>query len=211
MEQNKESEYNQGMKRITIALLLFSASLLFGAEMASWYIVTEPGYISDNGTEFSSASSEAATSSYPVGSVLELVSEESGRSTVVTVTDTLPELPEGRTIAVTEKAMNDLGLMDKGVGEVKERVLRLGKSTDNDGITGWYMYDLGLYTDSQKCYQDYKALENIGLKPAITTEGDAIHLYVEYVMAFARDNTEEAIRSLGLEISSMEVSPNPYS
>ena len=193
--------------------MLLSASLLFGAETASWYIATEPGYRTESDTLFSSSSSEAASSEYPIGSVLELASGKTGRSTVVTITDPLPELPEGRTLAVTEKAMTELGLMESGVGKVEERVLRLGRDDagQSDMPTGWYMYDLGLYTDSQKCYQDYKALENIGLKPAITAEGDAIHLYVEYVMAFARDNTEEAIRSLGLEISSMEVSPNPYS
>ena len=133
-EWNKEETLNiiRSMKRISIALMLLSTSLLFGAEMASWYIVTEPGYTTDNGTQFSSASSEAASSVYPAGSVLELVSEETGRSTVVTITDSLPELPEGRTLAVTEKAMKELGLMDKGVGKVTERVLRLGKQADDE-------------------------------------------------------------------------------
>ena len=213
-EWNKEGTLNiiRSMKRISIALMLLSTSLLFGAEMASWYIVTEPGYTTDNGTQFSSASSEAASSVYPAGSVLELVSEETGRSTVVTITDSLPELPEGRTLAVTEKAMKELGLMDKGVGKVTERVLRLGKQADDaDSATGWYMYDIGVYQDSQECYRAYKELQESGLKPAIVNEGNALHLYVEYVMAFARDNTEAAIRAIGLEPGEAKVAPNPYS
>lgn len=199
------------MKRIFIAFMLLSTSLLSGAEMASWYIVTEPGYTTDNGTEFSSASSEAASSRYPAGSVLELVSEDTGRSSVVTITDSLPELPEGRTLAVTEKAMEELGLMDSGTGMVEERVLRLGQDDDSKEIvTGWYKYDLGLYADTGECFRIYSLLRENGLKPSIQIDGDAIHLSVEYVMAFERENTEAIIRSLGLEPGEAMIAQNPY-
>ena len=198
------------MKRVLIASMLLSSSMLFGAETASWFIATEPGYMTESGTQFSSSSSEAASSSYPVGSVIELVSEETGRSTVVTITDPLPELPEGRTIAVTEKAMEDLGLMHTGVGEVEERALRLEPEPE-EIQTGWYMYDLGNYQDAEECYADYTLLRESGLRPFVDTEGDSIHLYVGYVMAFQGKETESLIRDLGLDPGEALISPNPYS
>ena len=214
-EWNKGLRLNiiKAMKRISLALMLLSASLLFGAETASWYIATEPGYRTGSDTLFSSSSSEAASSEYPIGSVLELTSEKTGRSTVVTITDPLPELPEGRTLAVTEKAMTELGLMESGVGKVEERVLRLGRDDAGQGDmpTGWYMYDLGIYYDSAECFEAYRLLQDNGLKPAAVIEDGALHLYVGYVMAFNRESTEETIRGLGLDPGEAIISPNPYS
>ena len=118
---------------------------------------------------------------------------------------------EGRTLAVTEKAMEELGLMDSGTGMVEERVLRLGQDDDSKEIvTGWYKYDLGLYADAGECFRIYSLLRENGLKPSIQIDGDAIHLSVEYVMAFERENTEAIIRSLGLEPGEAMIAQNPY-
>ena len=200
-----------GMKRILLAAALLSSSLLFGAEIASWHIVTEPGYMTRSGTFFSPSSLEAASSSYPMGSVLELVSTETGRSTVVTVTDTLPELPEGRTIAVTGRTLRELGLMDKGVGEVKERTLRVG-TIENESAeeTGWYMFELGAYADSRECNEAYRSLAENGLRPYIDNEDGLLYLSVRHVMAFELEDAAAAIRDAGITPGPAIMEPNPY-
>ena len=201
------------MKRILLAAALLSSSMLFGAETASWHIVTEPGYTTHSGTFFAQSSSEAASDSYPMGSVVELVSEETGRSTIVTVTDTLPELPEGRTLAVTERTLRELGLMDKGFGEVEERTLRRGTietTADASAETGWYMFDLGIYSDTKDCYDAYMALKANGLRPYVEAEEAGIHLSVRHVMAFQREETAALIREAGLTPGEAFNEPNPY-
>ena len=118
------------------------------AEMASWYTSTEPGYFTASGTLFTDSQRGAASNDLPMGTVVELSNPATGISAVTTIIDTLPELPEGRTLAVTEKAMEELGLMDSGTGMVEERVLRLGQDDGSKEIvTGWYKYDLGLYAE----------------------------------------------------------------
>ena len=199
------------MKRILLAVLLLTSSLLFGAEIASWHIVTEPGYTTKSGTFFSSSSLEAASSSYPMGSVLELVSDETGRSTVVTVTDTLPELPKGRTLAVTGRTLRELALMDKGVGSVEERTLRIGTiAEEQDEETGWYMFELGVYADSKECYEAYRSLENAGLRPYVDNEDGLLHLSVRHVMAFELESAETAIKQAGITPGPAVAEPNPY-
>ena len=203
----------QTMKRFILSVLsvIIFSNLIF-AETASWFTAMEPGYFTKSGTLFNDAQGGVASNSLPMGSVVELSNPATGRSAVTTVIDTLPELPEGRELAVTEATANLLGMLDTGLADLKMSVIREGtirkESVEN---TGWYFFDLGIYDDTNTVALIYSRLMENGLRPFIEIEDEGVHLYVRHVMAYQLSWAEERIALSGIEPVEPQSEPNPYS
>lgn len=200
------------MRKALLILLAAAAATGVAAEPASWYTATEPGYLTESGTMFDDSIKGAACDTLALGTVAELYNPATGRSTVLTVIDRLPELPEGRTIAVTEAAAEELGMLGTGLADVVVSVVREGsierKASTN---TGWYSFDLGLYTDMDDLMLRYGRLKENGLMPFISIEEGGVRLSVKHVMAYQLKNASDMIALAGIDPSEPEPEPNPYS
>ena len=195
---------------IAFAALLLVSSL--HAEMASWYTATEPGYFTESGTLFNDSQKGAASDTLAMGTVVELSNPATGVSTVTTIIDTLPELPKGRTLAITLAAADELSMLDTGIADLKVSVIREGTisrpASDN---TGWYMFDLGTYQDTDDAALKYTRLMENGLRPYIEVEDGSVHLYVRHVVAYRLDEAEDLIALSGIDPTEPIPEPNPYS
>ena len=204
----------QTMKRFILSVLsvIIFSNLLF-AETASWFTAMEPGYFTKSGTLFNDAQGGVASNSLPMGSVVELSNPATGRSAVTTVIDTLPELPEGRELAVTEATANLLGMLDTGLADLKVSLIREGTIKEKTDLknTGWYFFDLGLYTDTGTVSLLYSRLLDNDLRPYIEIEDGGVRLFVRHVMAYQLEWAENRIALSGIEAPEPQPEINPYS
>ena len=200
------------MRKVLTVITLLVISSALNAETASWYTAMEPGYFTASGTIFDDSKDGAASNDIPLGSVVELSNPATGLSIVTTVTDTLPELPEGRTVALTKAAAEKLGMMDTGLADIKVSVIREGTITrESGGNTGWYSFDLGIFPDASEAEKIYSRLLENGLRPYASAEENGIHLFVRHVMAFQVEDTYDRIALSGIEHAELLSEANPYS
>ncbi len=202
------------MKRILTLLIAASITITaLSAEMASWYTATEPGYFTASGTLFNDNQKGAASNTLPLGSVIELSNPETGVSTVTTVIDTLPELPETRTLAITMAAADELSMAETGIADVKVSVIREGTiGKESDSNTGWYYFDLGVFTNTQELAVKYSRLRENGLKPYIEVEDNGVHLYVRHVVQYQLREADDLIALSGIDFTGEPLpETNPYS
>lgn len=199
------------MRKMLLLIVASIAVLPLGATTASWFTAMEPGYFTESGTLFTDSQSGVGSNDLPMGTVIELSNPATGRSTVTTVIDTLPELPEGRDLAVTGATADLLGMLDTGLADLKISVIREGtirKSKPEN--TGWYFFDLGVYEDTDSLALFYGRLRDNGLRPYIEIEEDGVHLYVRHVMAYQLESADNRIALSGLEPPEPQSEPNPY-
>ena len=205
--------YNALMKR-PLSFILVSIFLLasLNAEMASWYTATVPGYFTESGTLFTDSQKGAASDTLPMGSVVELSNPATGISAVTTIIDRLPELPEDRTIAVTEATAKELGMLDTGLADINVSVIREGTiRRENNENTGWYSFDLGLFQDMKDLKLKYTRLLENGLHPYIEIENEGVKLIVRHVMTYQLKEAGDLIALSGIEAPEPISEPNPYS
>ena len=201
------------MKRLLSLLIIISFIMpSLSAEMASWYTSTEPGYFTASGTLFTDSQRGAASNDLPMGTVVELSNPATGISAVTTIIDTLPELPENRTIAVTEATAKELSMLDTGIADIKVSVIREGTiKREREENTGWYAFDLGVFTDTADLALKYGRLLENGLRPYIEVEDEGVRLSVRHVMTYQLQEAENMIALSGIEAPEPSPEPNPYS
>ena len=195
------------MRKFLAVAALFMAILPLNAEMAMWFAPSDPGFTTETGTFFSADAFEGLSDTIPLGSSVAL-STEYGEA-VVTITGKLPEIPPGRTLALTEAAISALGL-SSGIGEVSVSVLREGTIAKDESNTGWYTYSAGTYGNGQDAYEAYTSLIDNGLKPYAKTDRNTIDLSVKHIVAFRRAETEKLLAQSGIENAHAEMESNPY-
>ena len=84
---------------------------------ASWYGAFHQGKRSSDGSIFDPNAMTAAHTSLPLGTVVRVISETTGQSVVVTITDRLPP-KRTRVIDLSRGAASRIGLVQMGVGPV---------------------------------------------------------------------------------------------
>ena len=213
MDARRVEFYNAAMMKSFLLLLsVLAISAPLSAQTASWFTSMEPEYFTESGTLFNDSQRGVASNTLPMGSVVELSNPVTGRSTITTVIDTLPELPEGREAAVTTATADLLGMLDTGLADLKMSVIREGtirkESVEN---TGWYFFDFGIYDNTNTVALIYSRLMENGLRPFIEIEDEGVHLYVRHVMAYQLSWAEERIALSGIEPVEPQSEPNPYS
>ncbi|WP_413577566.1 septal ring lytic transglycosylase RlpA family protein [Bdellovibrio sp. HCB290] len=91
---------------------------------ASWYGESHHGNRTASGEKFDMTEMTAAHRSLPMGSKVKVTSLSSGRSVTVRINDRGP-FSKGRIIDVSEAAAKELGMIQKGVDQVKIEVLSI--------------------------------------------------------------------------------------
>ena len=196
------------MRRLTIliATAMFIAPL--PAEIAQLYTPMVPGFTTQAGTFFSPDALEGLSDEIPMGSSVTVTDRATGRTTTVTITGRLPELPEGRTLALTRRAFEDLGDSD-GVASVDTEIVKEGTIRESDGQTGWYSFDLGLYSP-EDAYALYNTLSANGLRPYAEIENEDVRITVRHVLAFRLEDAISRLRASGIADAKPEMEANPY-
>jgi hypothetical protein len=157
--------------------------------------------MTESGAIYSDVAYSAASNDYKLNSVVELTDTKTERSVVVMITDTLPKTVEGRTIAITPIAAEELGILKKGLTDVSIKLIKgemILDEADADLESGWYKYDLGLFDSSKEVQKIYARLLRNKLKPEISIEDDKIRIIIPFVREFERDDAEIAIALSGV-------------
>ena len=113
----------------TLLCFLLLAGCACGAEAgesgtASWYGGVHVGRKTASGEIFTGRERTAAHRTLPLGAVVRVMDSRSGKSVVVRINDRGP-YAKGRIIDLSERAARDLGLRERGVGEVTVEILAL--------------------------------------------------------------------------------------
>lgn len=93
--------------------------------VASWYGQEYAGRTTANGEIFDPAQLTAAHRTLPFGTVVEVRNLANGQTVTVRINDRGPFI-SGRIIDLSFAAAREIGLVEKGVGEVELRILRVG-------------------------------------------------------------------------------------
>ena len=188
-------------KRIIIVLALILASASIYADKAYWYTNTIYGERTDSGALFNDDEYSAASDSFKLNSVVEITNLETDDSVVVIINDTLPKTAEGRTIAVTRKAAEELGILQAGIADVDIRLIRGEMLLDEEKAeedSGWYSYDLGLFETDKDAYKVYTRLLRNNQKPKVRIEDGKIRIILPFIREFDREDAEIAIALSGV-------------
>lgn len=188
-------------KVIALIALLIAASMLY-ADKAYLYTNTEINSRTASGALYKDDAYNAASNDFKLNSVVEITDIETDKTVVVMINDTLPKTVEGRTIAVTPIAAEELGILDKGLAEVSIRLIR-GEVLEADAASvdvesGWYRYDLGLFESDKEAYKVYSRLIRNEMKPEISIEEGKIRIAIPFVREFEREEAEIAIALSGV-------------
>ena len=176
------------MRRLTILIATAMLIAPLPAEIAQLYTPMVPGFTTQAGTFFSPDALEGLSDEIPTGR--------------------LPELPEGRTLALTRRAFEDLGDSD-GVASVDTEIVKEGTIRESDGQTGWYSFDLGLYSP-EDAYALYNTLSANGLRPYAEIENEDVRITVRHVLAFRLEDAISRLRASGIADAKPEMEANPY-
>ena len=87
-------------------------------EVASWYGPGFEGHRTSNGEVFNSNELTAASTTLPLGSHARVTNPDTGRSVIVRINDRGPFV-HGRSIDLSHRAAQQIGLTGKGVGRVE--------------------------------------------------------------------------------------------
>jgi rare lipoprotein A len=90
------------------------------AELASWYGEWHHGLPTASGELYDMAALTAAHPSLPLGSCVEVLNLRNGRRVLVRVNDRGPYVP-GRSIDLSYRAAEELGMVDEGLARVRIR------------------------------------------------------------------------------------------
>lgn len=196
------------MKRLLPLIVAIALLQPVAAETAQLYTPMEPGFTTQAGTFFSPEALEGLSDEFPIGSVITVSDEATDLSVSVTITGPLPELPGNRNLALTRRAFSELGDAD-GVADVTITVMREGTSRETNEQTGWYSFDLGLYSP-ESAYTLYEKLEENNLRPYAYKENEGVRIKVRHVLAFRLDQAISTLQALGIKDIQAEMEPNPY-
>lgn len=199
------------MKRF--ALFLLSTSLgVFSlcaqaveAGYASWYTSDTEGALTANGDVFDPNSMSAAHKTMKFGTRVQVTNRLTGKSIEVRINDRGPYV-DGRIIDLTPKAASELGMKEEGVAPVTLTVLYEPKVPESKynrpGDTGWYKYQILSTNNMDNAMSLYGQLAQAGLRPyAEMTEGGLVRITVRWVPRVRRDQTKQALSSLGIDTS----------
>lgn len=208
MDYSSAEGYNSGMRRILLPLSILMLAMPISAERAQLYTPMEPGFVTQTGTFFSPDALEGLSDTIPMGSAVSVTDRATGNTAVITITGKLPELPGERDLALTKHAFQELG-DDDGVADVDVSIISEGTIKEASGPTGWYAFDLGLYS-TEDAYALYSTLMDNGLRPYASIEDEGVRITVRHVLAFRLDDAVSRLRASGIEGVEPEMDINPY-
>ena len=199
------------MKRFALFLLSTSLGVFplcaqaVEAGYASWYTSDTKGALTANGDVFDPNSMSAAHKTMKFGTRVQVTNRLTGKSIEVRINDRGPFV-DGRIIDLTPKAASELGMKEEGIAPVTLTVLYEPKVPESKynrpGDTGWYKYQILSTNNMDNAMSLYGQLAQAGLRPyAEMTEGGLVRITVRWVPRVRRDQTKQALSSLGIDTS----------
>lgn len=201
-------------KTALFALVLFILSVSsLSAELAYWFVGESESYKLKTGAIFSDQDMIGKSNAYPIGSVVDISSEDTGLHAIVTIADSLDEHSlSGMDIALSAGAMTELGIFGIGHGNVSISLIKEGTenaATDTEG-SGWFMLDCGIFDDADSCYQVYSRMIRNGLKPKVDLTDEGLHLTVPHIREYQIGDTDRKIALSGIDKAEIIGEANPY-
>lgn len=109
-----------------------SKPVLVETGIASWYGAPYHNRRGSNGEVYDMNAMTAAHRTLPLGSIVRVTNTPSGKSAVVRITDRGPFI-EGRIIDLSQAAAKQIGLVQKGTGQVRIEVLKTPQPIESGG------------------------------------------------------------------------------
>lgn len=195
-------------KLIALSILtLLPLSILFSVGVGI-YVPDSKDYVTAEGTAYSKDENMAASSEYPVGSILNL-SLENGKSESVYVND-IYEMPPDRKILLNAKAAENLGIMATGYDDFDVEIVIAGEENEDLATRGWVKYLVATAKSNAEALKIYDSLRANGLNAAAKVHGDTIELYVRFVPQYQAIDMLSYLDSLGYTSTLQMPEVNPY-
>lgn len=113
------------MKQIILLLILAAFSYASEIGTASYYS-TKTGSRTASGEVLSDKSFTAAHKKLPFGTIVKVTNVSNGKTVNVRINDDGPHV-KGRIIDLSQAAAKELGIIKKGISQVKIEIIKLGK------------------------------------------------------------------------------------
>lgn len=195
---------------LIMAFILASTCSLF-AERATWFISEREDYKLKTGVLFKDEDLVARSNNYPVGSVLSVHSEESGRDVIITVSDKIYEPLNKDNLELSAAALEELGLFRKGGGEVTVTIIKEGSEKPRSSEeSGWFSYETAPYQSADECYTAYARLIRNGARPTIELREEGLVLSVKNIREYEKSDAEKKLALSGIDSATLIEEANPY-
>ena len=189
------------MHKIFATILISAISLSLFAEGIGFYTEPYKGYVTEEGTPYSNEASEAASSVYPIGTILSVGGE------MVYVNDYFPGLPD-RTILLNTYAAEKLGILETGW---KDLTVNIDIPTDKEETdTGWLRYKVASYETNQEAYDAILLLAHNNFKATAKRSATGCDVYISHITAYQAKGFEAQLEELGFYDYAAESEHNPY-
>jgi rare lipoprotein A (peptidoglycan hydrolase) len=117
-ENSPHYSYQSGSRYSSYELQPYSSGTLRGTQVASWYGPGFVGHTTSTGEHYNPNELTAASKTLPLGSRVRVTNPDNGRSVVVRINDRGPFI-RGRSLDLSHRAAQQIGLTGKGVGRVQ--------------------------------------------------------------------------------------------
>lgn len=188
--------------------MLLSSATIISAIGTGFYIPDKTDYINREGTSYSDSENNAASSIYPVGTILEITNQE-GNSESVYVNDRT-EMPPDRRIMLNRHAASRLGIMESGYDDLSVDVVFIPEQQEDEGNQGWYKFLVSIVDTNEEANNLYSILQSNGLRPSVSIENGRIDVFVRYIPQYQTKGVDTLLETLGYPDAVMMDDENPY-
>lgn len=195
-------------KGLFFTVLLLSSATIISAIGTGFYIPDKTDYINREGTSYSDSENNAASSIYPVGTILEITNQE-GNSESVYVNDRT-EMPPDRRIMLNRHAASRLGIMESGYDDLSVDVVFIPEQQEDEGNQGWYKFLVSIVDTNEEANNLYSILQSNGLRPSVSIENGRIDVFVRYIPQYQTKGVDTLLETLGYPDAVMMDDENPY-
>ena len=195
-------------KGLVFTVLLLSSATIISAIGTGFYIPDKTDYINREGTSYSDSENNAASSIYPIGTILEITNQE-GNSESVYVNDRI-EMPPDRRIMLNRHAASQLAVMESGYEDLSVEVVFIPEKLEDEGNQGWYKFLVSIVDTNEEANNLYSILQSNGLKPSVSIENGRIDVFVRYIPQYQTKGVDTLLENLGYPDAVMMDDENPY-
>jgi rare lipoprotein A len=182
--------------------------------MASWYTSATADSLTANGEVFDPTTLSAAHKTLKFGTLVRVEDTKTGRSVEVRINDRGPFI-QGRIIDLTPAAAKILGIYELGIAPVSLEVLYeplVPESKYNrPGDTGWYLLQLGAFSNMSTVLRHYQRLTALGFKLKIAiVNRSLVRISVRWIPKDELERTLAVLKGLGFTEVLKLSEENPY-
>ena len=182
--------------------------------VASWYTSPEPSSLTANGEVFDPLLLTAAHKSLKFGTLVRVTNTLNGKSITVRINDRGPFVA-GRIIDLTPAAAVELDMRTSGIAPVTLSLVYepvLPESVyKRAGDTGWYLLQLGAFSNLQSVVATYEKLAEVGFKVKVeVVDSRLVRLSVRWIPAAQLERTLLVLGGLGFKDILQKSEENPY-